>query len=155
MVGQISGQAGYWILYPARLEKSILLLFKFITLGRKKDCKCRTFYYMSKKSWPILYRNWLINLVKTLRTYSSGRPNQNVFSICLSRLEKNRERTTICSYSILHWNGNLQIWDTLIFNNPDTFLKHILGDPEVTANIYRKLRNLPKKDKHNYSTDLR
>ena len=36
----------------------------------------------------------------------------------------------------------------------DTFL-YVLGDPEVTANIYRKSRNLPKTDTQNYSTDLR
>ena len=32
---------------------------------------------------------------------------------------------------------------------------YLLGDPEVTANIYCKSRNLPKKDTQNYSTDLR
>ena len=31
----------------------------------------------------------------------------------------------------------------------------ILGDPEVTANIYCKSRNLPNTDTQNYSTDLR
>ena len=31
----------------------------------------------------------------------------------------------------------------------------LLGDPEVTANIYCKLRNLPNTDAQNYSTDLR
>ena len=31
----------------------------------------------------------------------------------------------------------------------------ILGDPEVTANIYCKSRNLPNTDTENYSTDLR
>ena len=31
----------------------------------------------------------------------------------------------------------------------------ILGDLEVTANIYCKLRNLPNTDTQNYSTDLR
>ena len=30
----------------------------------------------------------------------------------------------------------------------------ILGDPEVTANIYCKSRNLPNTDTQNYSTDL-
>ena len=30
-----------------------------------------------------------------------------------------------------------------------------LGDPEVTANIYCKSRNLPNTDTQNYSTDLR
>ena len=31
----------------------------------------------------------------------------------------------------------------------------ILGDPEVTANIYCKSRNLPNTDTQNYGTDLR
>ena len=31
----------------------------------------------------------------------------------------------------------------------------ILGDPEVTSNIYCKSRNLPNTDTQNYSTDLR
>ena len=30
----------------------------------------------------------------------------------------------------------------------------VLGDPEVTTNIYCKSRNLPNKDTQNYSTDL-
>ena len=30
----------------------------------------------------------------------------------------------------------------------------LLGDPEVTANIYCKLRKLPNTDTQNYSTDL-
>ena len=33
--------------------------------------------------------------------------------------------------------------------------KIILGDPEVTANIYCNSRNLPNTDTQNYSTDLR
>ena len=33
-------------------------------------------------------------------------------------------------------------------------MEKILGDPEVTANIYCKSRNLPNKDTQNYSTDL-
>ena len=33
--------------------------------------------------------------------------------------------------------------------------RKILGDPEVTANIYCKSRNLPNMDTQNYSTDLR
>ena len=33
--------------------------------------------------------------------------------------------------------------------------KPSLGDPEVTANIYSKLRNLPNTDTQKYSTDLR
>ena len=31
----------------------------------------------------------------------------------------------------------------------------ILGDPEVTANMYFKSRNLPNTDTQNYSKDLR
>ena len=31
----------------------------------------------------------------------------------------------------------------------------LLGDPEVTANIYCKSRNLPNTDRQKYSTDLR
>ena len=31
----------------------------------------------------------------------------------------------------------------------------LLGEPEVTANIYCKSRNLPITDTQNYSTDLR
>jgi len=31
----------------------------------------------------------------------------------------------------------------------------LLGDPEATANIYCKTRNLPNKDTQNYSTELR
>ena len=31
----------------------------------------------------------------------------------------------------------------------------LLGDPEVTANIYCKSRNLPNTDTQNYTTDLR
>ena len=31
----------------------------------------------------------------------------------------------------------------------------LLGDPEVTANIYCKSRNLPETDKQSYSADLR
>ena len=33
-------------------------------------------------------------------------------------------------------------------------LIYILGDQEVTANIYCKLRNLPNTDSQNYSTDM-
>ena len=33
--------------------------------------------------------------------------------------------------------------------------KAVLGDPEVTANIFCKSRNLSNKDTQNYSTDLR
>ena len=36
-----------------------------------------------------------------------------------------------------------------------TILFYILGDPEVTANIYCKSRNLPNTYTQNYSTDLR
>ena len=32
---------------------------------------------------------------------------------------------------------------------------NVLGDPEVTANIYCKSNNLPNTDTQNYSTDLR
>ena len=32
---------------------------------------------------------------------------------------------------------------------------HLLGDPELTANIYCKSRNLPNKGTQNISTDLR
>ena len=35
------------------------------------------------------------------------------------------------------------------------FYAIILGDPEVTANIYCKSSNLPNTDTQNYSTDLR
>ena len=35
------------------------------------------------------------------------------------------------------------------------FLYVILGDPEVTANIYCKSCNLPNTKTQNYSTDLR
>ena len=31
----------------------------------------------------------------------------------------------------------------------------LLGDPEVTTNIYYKSRNLPNTDTQNYSTDYR
>ena len=31
----------------------------------------------------------------------------------------------------------------------------LLGDPEVTANVFCKSRNLPNTDTQNYSTDLR
>ena len=33
--------------------------------------------------------------------------------------------------------------------------REILGDPEVTVNIYFKSCNLPNTDTHNYGTDLR
>ena len=33
--------------------------------------------------------------------------------------------------------------------------EYLLGDPEVTANIYGKSRNLPNTDTQNYSTDFR
>ena len=32
---------------------------------------------------------------------------------------------------------------------------YVLGDPEVTTDIYCKSRNLPNTDTQNYSTDLR
>ena len=32
---------------------------------------------------------------------------------------------------------------------------NVLGDPEVTANIYCKSHNLPNTEMQNYSTDLR
>ena len=35
------------------------------------------------------------------------------------------------------------------------FIIHILDDPEVSANIYCKSRNLPNTDTQNCSTDLR
>ena len=35
------------------------------------------------------------------------------------------------------------------------YIYTLLGDPEVTANIYCKSRNLPDTDTQNYSTDLR
>ena len=34
-------------------------------------------------------------------------------------------------------------------------IKVVLGDPELTANVYYKSRNLPNTGKQNYSTDLR
>ena len=34
-------------------------------------------------------------------------------------------------------------------------LSFFMGDPEVTANIYCKSRNLPNTDTQNYSKDLR
>ena len=38
----------------------------------------------------------------------------------------------------------------------DTFdVRQLLGDPEVTANMYCKSRNLPNTETENYSTDLR
>ena len=40
---------------------------------------------------------------------------------------------------------------------PINFLRifiHVLGDPEVTANIYFKSRNLPNTDTQKHSTDL-
>ena len=37
----------------------------------------------------------------------------------------------------------------------DLRLQFVMGDPEVTANIYCKSRNLPNTDTQNYSTDLR
>ena len=37
----------------------------------------------------------------------------------------------------------------------DGISSEILGDPEVTVNIYCKSRNLPNTDTQNYSTDLR
>ena len=36
-----------------------------------------------------------------------------------------------------------------------TVHNELLGDPEVTENIYCKSRNLPNTDTQNYSTDLR
>ena len=43
---------------------------------------------------------------------------------------------------------------TLIIN--DIFaVTMVLGDPEVTENIYCKSRNLPNTDTQNYGTDLR
>ena len=52
-----------------------------------------------------------------------------------------------CTFSVI---GNEQYvrakqWDAT----------NILGDPEVTANIYCKSRNHPNKDTQNYCTDLR
>ena len=38
---------------------------------------------------------------------------------------------------------------------PHTNKYDLLGDPEVTANIYCKSRNRPNADTQNYSTDLR
>ena len=38
--------------------------------------------------------------------------------------------------------------------DPLTDIVDILGDPEVTANIYSKSPNLPNTDTQNYSTDL-
>ena len=38
---------------------------------------------------------------------------------------------------------------------PVVVLVDILGDPEVTGNIYCKSRNLPNTDMQKYSTDLR
>ena len=45
----------------------------------------------------------------------------------------------------------------IITVNPEYFVKRIsiLGDPEVTANMYCKLRNLPNTDTENDSTDMR
>ena len=60
------------------------------------------------------------------------------------------ERSTLgILYKIMHkkvdMSGISNILDNLC----------ILGDPEVTANIYCKSRNLPNADTQNYSTDLR
>ena len=35
------------------------------------------------------------------------------------------------------------------------YIKYILGDPEVTANIYCKSRHLPNRETRNYRTDFR
>ena len=40
-------------------------------------------------------------------------------------------------------------------NAIDKFWTEILGDPEVTANIYCKKRNLPNTDSQNDCVDLR
>ena len=40
-------------------------------------------------------------------------------------------------------------------SRPALFGNAVLGDPEVTANIYCKSPNLPNTDAQNYSTDLR
>ena len=37
----------------------------------------------------------------------------------------------------------------------DVLFPDVLDDPEVTANIYYKSRNVPNTDTQNYSTDLR
>ena len=42
-----------------------------------------------------------------------------------------------------------------IINNKKMLGSKILGDPEVTANIYCKSRNLTNTDTQNYITDLR
>ena len=41
-----------------------------------------------------------------------------------------------------------------VTGKPDT-PRYVLGDPEITANIYYKSRNLHNTDTQNYSTDLR
>ena len=50
----------------------------------------------------------------------------------------------ICAHVWTNWRSALLM----------AFVK-ILGDPEVTANVYCKSRNLPNTDTQNYSTDLR
>ena len=42
-----------------------------------------------------------------------------------------------------------------VSNGAITYRRFVLGDPEVTANIYCKSRNLPNTDTQNYSTELR
>ena len=44
------------------------------------------------------------------------------------------------------------VYTLVVFFSPFNL---VLGDPEVTANIYCKSRNLPNTDTQNHSTDLR
>ena len=62
-------------------------------------------------------------------------------------------------FPLLYIDSLLLLDRKSIFSTPVVILTRaeteLLGDPEVTANIYFKSRNLPNTDAQNYSTDLR
>ena len=57
--------------------------------------------------------------------------------------------------SLNYFNKNQQRLNLEVGGAAQGIMKGVLGDPEVTANIYCKSRKLPNTDTQNYSTDLR
>ena len=67
--------------------------------------------------------------------------------------DRGSDSIVLLIFSAKHIFGSVRTFPFL--RRRSTRSTYILGDPEVTANIYCKLRNLPKTDTQKYSTDLR
>ena len=77
---------------------------------------------------------------------------EGIFSLRSACLLVNKSKFVVLY--ILIWHINITVEKATVGQLRPTFYV-IVGDPEVTANIYCKSCNLPNTDTQNYSTDLR